>query len=914
MHVAEAPAFYLCRETTPSRSVSRERLLDELFAGVRVKGESGMKMALLFRADCAIRVLNDHERVTRKPTLAKHIAHVLTTKLATDKTFCTMSRSNPSVGLSSPTRRSWFRKKRKVHRHRDELSSISQQQGERSSNNTNIHPCNSNLESIKVSLNRYFKPQSRGDGTADPWAKFDDTTPYDVTEAQEAELRHLEAQRLLSVAETDKPLTLDSGGVLDGQESKFQKIADVADQVWCNLNVMICDNESLVQELHPELSVESQYGESCRLVEERLSSSMKHKNPRKLENQNTPVYHSFVDHVTGTVARLLIRCVAIESFQTTCLAVLAEMSTKLKVLQIDPVRYAEISLERCESAETRIEGKIHKPSTGPGGHRYANGFRHRAQSPPGGRSWSDFQEHISSLERDRKFKLEDDINQSIYYLDMVMHRAFILEVVKTILLGVIGTKTVSARLARQSVDAFDISSLVYEAGFSSQPTLVCQDRNGEFTASSAPRSLRASFEAFRILLQTTRFLGETQTNQPISGPSISHSRLATIEWRWETLELEGRSTEVNLRADHDHGRRSIETMDHLVSLIVPLLCTGATVSSTVAKLTNLIMSMASHEAFETPEEQKFAAFFCMRSYAYHESQHSLKGTVPLSDSSLVRQPAIKVTTLDLSGTRNRGRQDTFQFVRARRQDFQELEEMIKQKWVIDSESIIVRCDRYVLTVAALCMGLVIGGVIIGLTVGNRVTAVDPFGITTFCWAFAAFIIIVAKSLLVESWSWRDFLLRRCKCRSVSELSSVSGVPVQLIIAYLLHNEDSLVLNVRGPFDAAFRFEGGSDSFSIDEEPNLGTLLLGGIIMVTVATLRGPALVGLHARRSGEVVGIPHFYQVPESDKGQRDSHIVCVELPRQRGDKRAADTKLENLVMSWYQVYGVYDVLDCKFC
>lgn len=429
--------------------------------------------------------------------------------------------------------------------------------------------------------------------------------------------------------------------------------------------------------------------------------------------------------------------------------------------------------------------------------------------------------------------------------------------------------------------------------------------------------MRASFQAFRILFQTTRFLGEDQTNQPTSGPLISPSILATIEWRWETLELDGKSTEVNPRADHDHGRRSVGTVDHLVSLMVPLLCTGAIVSSTIAKLTNLIMSMAGDEAFDTTEEHKFAALFCMRSYAYDESQHSPKGTLagtfPLSASSLVRQRAINVTIPELSRTRSRGRQDTFQFVKERRQDFQELDEMIKQQWVIDSDSIIVRCDRYVLTVAALCMGLVIGGVVIGLTVGNRVKAVDPFGITTFCWALAAFLIIVAKSLLVESWSWRDFLLRRCKCRSVSELSSVSGVPVQLIIAYLLHNEDSLILNVRGPFDAAFASSGQSQGFSIDEQPKLGTLLLGGIIMVTVATLRGPALVGLHARRSEEVVKISHFYPSLTFDEDSEGRHIACIELPRQRGDKRAADPKLEKLDMSWYQVYGVYDVPECKF-
>lgn len=43
--------------------------------------------------------------------------------------------------------------------------------------------------------------------------------------------------------------------------------------------------------------------------------------------------------------------------------------------------------------------------------------------------------------------------------------------------------------------------------------------------------------------------------------------------------------------------------------------------------------------------------------------------------------------------------------------------------------------------------LVIGGLVVGFVVGERIS-VDPFNITMFCWALAAFLLLVAKAIRV----------------------------------------------------------------------------------------------------------------------------------------------------------------------
>ncbi|KAF5485649.1 hypothetical protein CGCF413_v013441 [Colletotrichum fructicola] len=84
-----------------------------------------------------------------------------------------------------------------------------------------------------------------------------------------------------------------------------------------------------------------------------------------------------------------------------------------------------------------------------------------------------------------------------------------------------------------------------------------------------------------------------------------------------------------------------------------------------------------------------------------------------------------------------------------------------------------------------CGILVVGGITAGLIVGERIPGVDPFNIATFAWVLAAFIILIAKSLSVREWPWRDFLRGQVPCRSVSELHTVTGIDEQRILKYLL---------------------------------------------------------------------------------------------------------------------------------
>ena len=100
---------------------------------------------------------------------------------------------------------------------------------------------------------------------------------------------------------------------------------------------------------------------------------------------------------------------------------------------------------------------------------------------------------------------------------------------------------------------------------------------------------------------------------------------------------------------------------------------------------------------------------------------------------------------------------------------------------------------YVITVLLLCSILAIGGILAGLLVGERITGVDPFGILTFTWLLAGFVILVAKSIRVtcNAWPWRDFLSGEGPFLSVSELHSVTGTKEQDILGYLLSRESSI---------------------------------------------------------------------------------------------------------------------------
>lgn len=248
-----------------------------------------------------------------------------------------------------------------------------------------------------------------------------------------------------------------------------------------------------------------------------------------------------------------------------------------------------------------------------------------------------------------------------------------------------------------------------------------------------------------------------------------------------------------------------------------------------------------------------------------------------------------------------------------RKELHDVGQTIQNHWVIDESAVIIPCNVYVVTVLAACMILVAGGIALGFTLGGRVTSVDPFNITVFCWILAGFVAAVSKSLKVKDWSWRDFLKRRCVCRSVTELSSATGVDSQLIIAYLLHNEDFTIIRVRGPFNMAFLHR-DSDGFAIDVKPTLRTLLLSGLIPAQVVTLKGPMLAILEARKNALSDKVNHYHPAPERDDEHTD--LVC-RMPQTKIDTESAsgtqDMVMEIAKPEWFRVLGVYNDLGCNF-
>ncbi|KAL1850993.1 hypothetical protein Daus18300_012727 [Diaporthe australafricana] len=177
-----------------------------------------------------------------------------------------------------------------------------------------------------------------------------------MTEEAEERFWELEAKRLLASAGIDEPLVFGGRKVLDKDSAGgYRGLSEIADQVHCNLHVVQYDNQVIAIEHCDEYFGENQFLRSQRIIEDRLSSAEPQKNPRKLNEDNSQVHHALIDYITSIIARILVRSINSESLHTHGIMVLAKFSTKLKVLSMQPVINAEISLESGQHTMRRIE-------------------------------------------------------------------------------------------------------------------------------------------------------------------------------------------------------------------------------------------------------------------------------------------------------------------------------------------------------------------------------------------------------------------------------------------------------------------------------------------------------------------------------------------------------------------------------
>lgn len=360
-----------------------------------------------------------------------------------------------------------------------------------------------------------------------------------------------------------------------------------------------------------------------------------------------------------------------------------------------------------------------------------------------------------------------------------------------------------------------------------------------------------------------------------------------------------------------HDRRDalrLNSMDQVISVLIPLATTKPAFLTNFSRFRHVmaldgVTLHDEHDGQSTKKLQPFKTSFHLYTTQLDDAVH---------DSLLEDDDARKQDVLSLSQALETGHFLHPMLLDTRYESLREFTKLV-DGWVVDEMSVTVPCPEYVWRVIAVASLLAGGGLGIGFSVGDRINGVDPSNLATYLWVVAAFIILIAKNMKVKEWAWNDFLRRRVRCCSVSELQSMTGVDAQLIIYKLLHDERrGSVLNIRGPYNSAF-LRRANEGFAIDVPISSSTLRRSGLVMLKVATAQGYALVCLDFRTGTELSTIGH---APDSQK----EYLICEQIDdlvfEFRSRRRKSPSKhsfLRSRGMKWKRVLGVYLSEEAKF-
>lgn len=411
--------------------------------------------------------------------------------------------------------------------------------------------------------------------------------------------------------------------------------------------------------------------------------------------------------------------------------------------------------------------------------------------------------------------------------------------------------------------------------------------------------MNTAHSAFNILNQTVRSLHARRKGR--EARKYPGSLMTTLQWAYCGSETSPCGlADINLSGDGESLR--LESMDEVVAVMVslsttcPIFLSNFTSFRHVMALTGFIQ-----DDVKPLEEGQFNAFFRMYTSQFKEGTDVLHLSQALASGHFSRSSLVKG-----SGTGPKTQQSAVH----------QLNELTKymDEWVIDETCVTVPCPGYVWTVISIAVLLAGGGLGIGFSVGERINGVDPSNLATYLWVVAAFVVLIGKNLQVNEWAWNDFLRRRVRCRSVSELQSISKINAQLITAKLLHDERrGSALNIRGPYNSAF-MRRSTEGFSIDKPISSSTLLLSGMTMLKVVTAKGDALVCLDFRRGTDLRVIAHR---PDPEK----EYLICEQIDRLQAGANATEKPQSpakhafsrSRGMKWKRVQGIYKSMDTRF-
>ncbi|EAA29862.1 hypothetical protein GE21DRAFT_3848 [Neurospora crassa] len=799
---------------------------------------------------------------------------------------------------------------------------------------------------------------------------FDDVTPYGVTEQVQEELWELEAKRLVKAVTQEESLLFEGSDdmAIDSKKS-YAILAVLADRMMQCLNISTYDGESLLAQHHEKRCDRSKM-QKCKLllsyltnIEDDVTEAQKDDNVKV----NDEDFFKFVDYCTSVSVRLLCSAVDGRYFQASILAQMARFCTKVKVLSADLKKYAQISLDNAEA-----DSDIPLPrQQGMRGHQGGPDL-----SEAGILNTGDIDRFISRLEAgngNQMGLLESASKKKAlrfkYCEKCDTYRLTLTRVLEHMMIHLRGT----SQLTQTFPTSYEVTQMIYETGFERSQTMVFQDEENNFLGTSDPVVVNYCRNGIHLLNQTLNHLfgngmiSECPPDPPSPHPTVlddNSSVGTTISWDYSPDRDGDPLQKFPPTPAQPRRLAKVESMSNIITIIVPLLLanpsTGyfiqnffrlisfnnflvarsVSTSTAAAAYQTLQPQPAQESPFEPHMYGKYTAFFSLTTEEYRCKHHDSPADAPrpLSKALMRRKnlhrgdevgalPRVDSMARATNNGKNRNKKntqqhppvddgDTFQRrIEAHQRELDRYGNKMKS-WVAEEKGIMVQCKGYVALTMLFCIVLVSGGIAVGVSVGPRISAVDPFNITTYCWVLAAFIVLVAKSVRVHDWPWNDFLHGRVLCKSVSELSSVTGIGDQLILAKLLQDESLSRLETRGPFNAVFRRRKG-EGFSIDRPISMWTMLLSGLIMIEVESVGGKSLVCLDLRRGTAIERISSMADYQE-DEEKRSKYIHCRNIP---GRKELADEGhrdpnkliLDHGDILWIRSLGFYSNKDAMF-
>lgn len=805
---------------------------------------------------------------------------------------------------------------------------------------------------------------------------FDDVMLYGVPKEVQEDLWKLEAERLVKAVIQEEGLRFHGSTELS-KDSKdaYRILGGLAEKMQRSLLIISHDSERLLREANISSLDTDRYYE-CKDALKHISKDQDNTldladhqmdRPTTREGRNEDFF-AFVDHCTASLARYLCSATMGTSVHVNILAHLARVCTKIKVTSADLKQSAKISLnprrilgpERSKTTH-RFETAVVRTRNGHMVSRPRDGdyIRLRTSRRLDVSPWESQREH----EKESGFRttLETKSTQSerlrfLYYEKCDNYQRTLVELLEALLSHLQGIKR-----TQTSSPFFEISGMVYETGFERFRTLVFQDDGQNFVGTSDTHIVNYARNAFHLLDEAVHSLQQhTEKHpggssvRPMPVPSYHEDEASVGTWMSWKYAPEHRESGPRNSTGHTPNTFQLDSMSDVITVLIPLLLANPSVVVPVSnffgrlnihkdmRLSSRSLNEHQTELFKPRIFGRYTAFVCLSTQEYYNQQQKLRHSKePRSLSNALmrnsylysgdgpfRYSRVK-TTLEAPQPSSRSlepntrdaelnpenQESGGETITLRRQELDRVGKRMTT-WVFEEKGVMVKCKTYVAMTMLSAAMLAAGGLAVGVTLGPRISAVDPFNLTTYCWALAAFVILIAKSVRVKEWSWNDFLHCRVLCKSVSELASVTGIDEQLILAKLIQDDTSSILETRGPYNQVFDGRKAGDGFSIDRPIGIWAMLLSGIIMIEVETLDGRRLVSLDVRRGTKLAVVQNrgdqFYECLYSKEGQILDPTVR-EILGEEGQGSTTQVQLKRGELTWTRALGLYSNKEAYF-